>query len=501
MRKIISLLVIGVLLVTIGYHFGAESVDFESREVVFQETAVGYPESSVVPAALVSEQSDVQTLYSFNEAFTSIAESVTPSVVTITAEKVVKMPEYPGFDDDFWKFFFGFPFPRGESKTTALGSGVIVAEDGYILTNNHVVERGEKITVRLIDKREYRAEIVGTDPVTDLALIKIDAKDLSPATLGNSEIIRVGEWVLAIGSPLSENLAHTVTAGIVSAKGRSNIIGGENRYEYFIQTDAAINPGNSGGALVNIRGELIGINTAIATAGGSGNIGIGFAIPINLAKKVMKDLVEKGKVIRAWLGVYIQDIDDNKAKALKLDGRNGAIVSEVIEDSPADKAGIEIGDVIIEFDGKKVESSSHLQTLVGNSEVGEKKEVKVIRNGKEKILEVKLSERPESEEIASVGSAKSSGKLGIYVRELTPQLAKEYSYEPDEKGVIITRIESDAEAAEVLRPGDIIKRIGDKDIDNIEDYKKAIEEVEGEVALILVKRGERNFFVTLEIPK
>lgn len=499
MRKNIVLLVAGVFLVTIGYHFGSESADFESREVVFQEAGRGQYE--IESAALVSEESDAQSLYSFNEAFTSVAESVTPSVVTITAEKVVKMPEYPGFDDNFWKFFFGFPFPQGESRTTALGSGVIVTEDGYILTNNHVVERGEKIIVRLIDKREYNAEIVGTDPVTDLALIKIDAKDLTPATLGDSETIRVGEWVLAIGSPLSENLAHTVTAGIVSAKGRSNIIGGENRYEYFIQTDAAINPGNSGGALVNIRGELIGINTAIATAGGSGNIGIGFAIPIDLAKKVMKDLVEKGRVVRAWLGVYIQDVDDDKAKALKLDTREGAIVSEVVEDSPADKAGIEIGDVIIEFDGKKVESSSHLQTLVGNSEVGEKKKVKVIRNGKEKILEVKLSERPESEEIAAAGGAKSSEKLGIYVRELTPQLAEEYGYDSEEKGVIITRIESGTEAAKVLRPGDIIKRIGDKDIDSIEDYKKAIEEVEGEVVLILIKRGERNFFVTLEIPE
>ncbi|HOO15429.1 MAG TPA: trypsin-like peptidase domain-containing protein, partial [Candidatus Marinimicrobia bacterium] len=377
MKRKIGIVIGGILLVALG--FTIASIIIRPGKVVFYEDK-NSGMTTFRPAA-VAAGDDIPSLQAFNDAFVQIAESVTPSVVTITTEKVIKTNlrrDFPGFPDDdlFWRFF---GFPQGEMRSRALGSGVIVDQKGYILTNNHVVERGEKISVKLIDNREFKAKIVGTDPLTDLAVIKIDAKDLQPAILGDSDALRVGEWVLAIGSPFSENLAHTVTAGIVSAKGRSGVINNTN-YESFIQTDAAINPGNSGGALVNIRAELIGINTAIATAGMSqGNVGIGFAIPINLAKKVMTDLIEKGKVVRAWLGVVIGDVDENIAKSLGIESRQGAIISEVVKDSPAEKAGLKVGDVIKEFDGKKIKDSAHLRTLVSTSEVGKPKTLVVLR--------------------------------------------------------------------------------------------------------------------------
>ncbi len=505
MKKIISLVAGSVILVIIGYFIGTAFLKPEPEHVVLYKSIPQEQKVAVVPAAFVGSETEIPSLQAFNEAFVKIAKDVNPSVVTITTEKVIKTrmnPVFPGFgDDDFFKQFFNLPEGWGERKATALGSGVIVDEKGYILTNNHVVEKGEKIKVELIDKREYKAEIIGTDPRTDLAVIKIKAKDLKPAILGDSDNLKVGEWVLAIGSPFSENLAHTVTAGIVSAKGRSNIIPGAS-YESFIQTDAAINPGNSGGALVNIRGELIGINTAIATNGATaGNLGIGFAIPINLSKKIMTDLIEKGKVIRAWLGVKIQPVDDRTAKAMKLDTRNGALIAEVVEDSPAEEAGIKIGDVIIKFDGKEVKDPSHLQNLASNSEVGKVKDLVVIRGKKERKLKVKLGELPESIKTASKSTDKSFSKLGIQVEELTPYLAQEYGYDSADKGVIVTTVDSESEAARVLRPGDILQRIVDKEIHTISDYKEAINDASGEYILVLVKRRNDTFFVTLEVPK
>jgi len=505
MKKSVGLLLGSVILVITGYYIGTGFFKPEPEHVVLYESAPQEQKMAVVPAAFISNGTETPSLQAFNEAFVKIAKNVNPSIVTITTEKVIKTrvnPVFPGFgDDDFFRKFFDLPEGWSERKATTLGSGVIVDKKGYILTNNHVVEKGEKIKVKLIDKKEYKAEIIGTDPRTDLAVIKIKAKDLKPAILGDSDALKVGEWVLAIGSPFSENLAHTVTAGIVSAKGRSNIIPGAS-YESFIQTDAAINPGNSGGALVNIRGELVGINTAIATNGAvSGNLGIGFAIPINLAKSVMSDLIEKGKVIRAWLGVKIQPVDDRTARAMKIDTRDGALIAEVVEDSPAEESGIKVGDVIIKFDGKKVEDPSHLQNLVSNSEIGKVKDLVVIRGKKERKLKVKLGELPESIETASRSTGKSFSKLGIQVEELTPYLAQEYGYDSDDEGVIVTRIDRESEAARVLRPGDIIQRIGDKKTIDMSDYKNALEDVSGEFILVLIKRKSGTFFVTLEVPK
>jgi len=502
-RKPILLITGAVLLMLMGIFIGQQYLRMTPERVVLYEAAQKAPNTATFRHAsyTAGDNSQLPSILDLNEAFVNIAETVNPSVVTIITEKVVKMRGnqiFPGMDDDLFYRFFGVP-PETERRGTALGSGVIVDKKGYILTNNHVVEQGTEILVRLIDNREFKAEIIGTDPKSDLAVIKIKADGLTPIVLGDSDILRIGEWVLAIGSPFSDNLDHTVTAGIVSAKGRSNIINSGN-YESFIQTDAAINPGNSGGALVNAHGELVGINTAIATNGGAGNLGIGFAIPVNLAKKVLTDLIEHGKVIRAWLGVSIQNIDDRTAKAMKLEDRFGVLIGSVVDDGPAKKAGIQVGDVIIEFDGVKIKNSSHLQILVSNSEVGKEKEVLVLRGKKEKVFKVKLEELPGNlSGVSTLSSTDSTSKLGLTVETLTSDLARQYGLNRDEKGVVVTAIDRNSEAAQSLRPGDLIQRIGEHGIKNIDDYNGALKESAGEYILVLVKRKDATFFVTLKI--
>ncbi len=489
-----------ILLILAGILLGQLFFNSHPERVVLYESSPQNTQPAFINAAYQSgEQSKIPSLADLNEAFVSIANNVNPSVVTIITTKVVKIrgnQMFPGFDDDFFNRFFGIP-PEMEQRGTALGSGVIVDKKGYILTNNHVVEQGTEILVRLIDNREFDAEIVGTDPKSDLAVIKIKAKDLAPITLGDSDALRIGEWVLAIGSPFSDNLDHTVTAGIVSAKGRSNVINSTS-YQNFIQTDAAINPGNSGGALVNIRGELVGINTAIATTG-SGNLGVGFAIPVNLAKKVMRDLIEHGKVIRAWLGINIQNVDDKTAKAMNLESRNGVLVGGVVKDGPAEKAGVKVGDVIIRFDGTEVKNSSQLQLLVSNSDIGKEKEVVLIRGKREKSINVKLGEMPESVGQSATLSSTTQSKLGLIVDELTPALARQYGIPSNEDGVIITGIDRDSEAARSLRVGDLIQRVGDQEIRSLDDYNKALEAASGEYILVLIRRQDMTFFVTLKI--
>jgi len=498
MKRKIGIVIGGILLVAFG--FTIASLLIKPGKGVFYENRNNG--ATIRPAALLSGEQDLSSLQAFNNAFVQIAETVNPSVVTITTEKVIKnqRQSIPGFPDDelFWRFF---GMPQGEMRSTALGSGVIVDAKGYILTNNHVVEKGEKINVKLMDNREFKAEIVGTDARTDLAVIKIEAKELQPATLGDSDALRVGEWVLAIGSPFTENLDHTVTAGIVSAKGRSGVINNTN-YESFIQTDAAINPGNSGGALVNIRGELVGINAAIATSGMSqGNLGIGFAIPINLAKKVMTDLIEKGKVVRAWLGVMPNDVDEKIAKSLNIETRQGAIISEVVKDSPAEEAGLKVGDIIKEFDGKKIKDSAHLRTLVSNSEVGTTKPLLIQRGKKELTVKVKLGELPESVATTGRSNEESSSKLGIRVDEINSATARQYGINASETGVVVTGVDQDGRAARVLQVGDILKRIGEKDVRNVAEYRAALEEVKNDVVLVLVKRQNTTFFETIDLSK
>ena len=327
-------------------------------------------------------------LKQFSDQFAEIAENANPAVVTILTEKTVDMSRFQrgAPQEDLFRYFFNQPRQR-EFRSTALGSGVIIdSKKGYVITNNHVVDDVDEINIRLMDNREFEAEIIGRDPKSDLAVLKIEPDNLVQIRFGDSDELRVGELVIAVGSPFSANLSHTVTAGIVSAKGRGNIIQGD-MYEDFIQTDAAINPGNSGGALLNSSGSLIGINTAIYTNSfDSSNKGVGFAIPSNMVKQVMDDLVAYGKVVRSWIGVQIQALDESKAKALGLDSRNGALVADVVGDGPADKAGIETGDVIVEFNSQKVKTVDNLRNKVSASKPNKSYELILIRDGKKKTM-------------------------------------------------------------------------------------------------------------------
>jgi len=436
----------------------------------------------------------------FSSVFADVAEKANPAVVTITAEKVIKM------EDQFKQFgdfpFFHPQFPEQEFSSQALGSGVIVdSKLGYVLTNNHVIENAEEIQIKLIDKRIIPAKILGTDPKSDLAILQIEAKDLHQISLGNSDKLRVGEWVLAVGSPFSANLSHTVTAGIVSALGRSYVMPGNDHYENFIQTDAAINPGNSGGALLNLDGELVGINTAIATGGMErSNRGVGFAIPSNMIKKVMSDLIDKGYVVRSWLGVYIQPVEDKVARALSLSNRDGALVSDVVKDSPAEKAGLKTGDVIIEFDGQKVTDPSHLKNIVSSTAPGHNSKVSIVRDGGKKTVIVKLEEiEGETTTLATSNSKKMS--LGIEVRDITNLLAEKYKIDPESSGVLVTNIDKKSNAYEAgIRVGDIITRVGTKKVASSKDFVNFLEESKlQDSLLLLVKRGERSSYFAFEI--
>ena len=445
-------------------------------------------------ANLFAQNSVVQQ---FSKAFADVAEDAKPAVVTIITDKIMKVP-----NNDLYFFFNPYMDPNSEReyKTNALGSGVIVdSKNGYILTNNHVVEDMDNIKVKLIDKREYNAEIMGTDPKSDLAILRIEAEDLKQLKLGNSDKLRVGEWVMAVGSPFSENLSHTVTTGIVSALGRSNIIRGQS-YEDFIQTDAAINPGNSGGALLNMQGELVGINTAIATGGYErSNRGVGFAIPSNMAERIMSDLIDKGYVTRSWLGVYIQPLDADAANALEMESRDGALVTQVVEDSPAEVGGVEEGDVIINFDNRKITDPSNLRNIVSLMPPGTNSKVVVFRNGSKKILDVVLQELQDGKPIAARTTSGSS-VLGLEVKEINNALEKKYNIEDNDGSLIIVSVDPNSEAADKgLTEGDIIKRVGTQQVNSLKQFKKKekASRKKGSLLLLIKKSNGSSLFVTL----
>ena len=453
---------------------------------------------SIILSIGFSQKSIVQQ---FSKTFADVAEKVNPAVVTISTDKVIKMDRFNQYP---FNQFFGWdrgPEQQQEYRTRALGSGVIVdASKGYIITNNHVVEDMDKISVKLMDKRIFEATIVGSDPKSDLAVLQIEADDLIQVDIGNSDKLRVGEWVIAIGSPFTDNLSHTVTAGIISAMGRSDIISREN-YEDFIQIDAAINPGNSGGALVDLNGELIGINTAIATGGYErANRGVGVAIPTNMVYKVMNDLIDKGYVVRGWLGVAIQEIDDSYAKALGLDTRDGALISNVANSSPADNAGLITGDVILEFNDVSINNSSHLKNVVSSSEPGKRYKVDIIRDGRRKSIYVKLGELPNEPQMAFMPNDKSS-TLGITVQDLNSSLRKHYNLSQDDDGVVVTEMDNDSEAYRSgIREGDIIIRVGTNNVRNSNDFKDLIRTSSRKnTVLLLVKRNDVSRFYALEI--
>ena len=453
---------------------------------------------SIIISIGFSQKSIVQQ---FSKTFADVAEKVNPAVVTISTDKIIKMDRFNQYP---FNQFFGWdrnPSQEQEYRTRALGSGVIIdAAKGYIVTNNHVVEDMDKISVKLMDKRIFEATVVGSDPKSDLAVLQIEADNLSQVDIGDSEKLRVGEWVIAIGSPFSDNLSHTVTAGIISAMGRSDIISREN-YEDFIQIDAAINPGNSGGALVDLNGKLIGINTAIATGGYErSNRGVGFAIPVNMVNKVMNDLIDKGYVVRGWLGVAIQEIDDSYAKALGLDTRDGALISNVANSSPADNAGLITGDVILEFNDVSINNSSHLKNVVSSSEPGKRYKVDIIRDGRRKSIYVKLGELPNEPQMAFMETEKSS-TLGITVQDLNNSLRKHYNLSPDDDGVLVTEMDKNSEAFRSgIREGDIIIRVGTNNVRDSNDFKDLIRTSSRQnTVLLLVKREDVSRFYALEI--
>ena len=451
--------------------------------------------ASLITSNLFSQNSVVQQ---FSDSFANVAEEAKPAVVTIITDKIMKVP-----NNDLYFFFNPYMDPNGEReyKTNALGSGVIVdARNGYIITNNHVVEDMDNIKVKLFDKREYKAEIMGTDPKSDLAILKIKADNLRQLKLGDSDKLRVGEWVMAVGSPFSENLSHTVTTGIVSAMGRSNIIRGQS-YEDFIQTDAAINPGNSGGALLNMKGELIGINTAIATGGyEKSNRGVGFAIPSNMTERIMSDLIDKGYVTRSWLGVYIQPLDADAAKALEMNSRDGALVTQVVGDSPAELGGVQEGDVIIRFDNKNITDPSNLRNIVSLMPPGSKSDVVVFRNGSKKILSVVLKELEDGKQVAVKSNSSNESVLGLELKEINRDLMEKYNIDEDDGKIVIVSVDVNSEAADKgLVEGDVIKRVGTQQVNSLKEFKKKekASRKRGSLLLLVKKNDGSSRFVTL----
>jgi serine protease Do len=435
--------------------------------------------------------------------FADLAEQLKPAVVNISTTQVAKGPQRrsPGGPsprpfgerspyEEFFERFFGGRNPQRELRRSSLGSGFIINKDGHIVTNNHVVENATDIKVALSDKEEFDAKVVGRDPKTEVALIKIEAKrDLPVAPLGNSDQLRVGEWVVAIGNPFG--LGHTVTAGIASAKGR---IIGASAFDDFIQTDASINPGNSGGPLFNMNGEVVGINTAIVASGQ----GIGFAIPTNLAKEVLPQLREKGRVTRGWFGVQVQRVTPALAQSFGLERARGALVAEVQSNSPAERAGIQQGDVIVAFKNQTIEEMDELPRVVANTPPGTEVDVRLIRKGQEQTARVKVGEMPEEQRQTAVGGGSPEAQLGMAVEELPPDLARSLGL-PDGQGVVVIDVEEGSPADEVgMRRGDVILEVNQKRVATLQDYRAALVPVEGaKSVLFLIRRGDSVVYVAV----
>jgi serine protease Do len=472
--------------------------------------SVGVALNTSAPAK--SPEPRAATLRAFSDAFADVAAQAKPSVVTIYSEKTVKMPrwEFPfGEDFPFRRFFENpdDPQPRRrqpkqyEFKQTGMGSGVIVDKAGHILTNNHVIDDTDEIKVKLANGATYDAEIIGTDRRTDLAVVKIKGQlppDLTPAVLGQSEALRVGEWVLAIGAPFG--FEQTVTAGIISAKGRNRIGSDRDLYEDFIQTDASINRGNSGGPLMNLHGEVIGINTAIISPVGQ-NAGIGFAIPIDMAQRVLQQLLTSGKVTRGFLGIGIQDLNPDLAKHFGVSTGKGALVSSIGPDTPAEKAGLKVGDLIVRYNGKDIEDTSHLRNLVAGTDPGTKTDLVVRRDGKERTLAIIVGQLPDTQTVAS-GPAKPSDKrtaqLGITVEPLTDRQADALGYEKQEALVVAEVAEDSVAEQEGIRPGDLILEVNRQTVASVKDFAGAIDGAKDSV-LLLVKNKAGSRFVILPL--
>ena len=433
-------------------------------------------------------------------SFAPVVKKVLPSVVTITSARMVKTGFQEGDDGipPMFRQFFGDPdnggghsrMPR-QQKEQGLGSGVIVSPNGYILTNNHVVDHATTVTVIMPDKHEYNARVVGADPKTDLAVLKVDAGSLEPITIGDSDKVQVGDYVLAVGNPFG--VGKTVTMGIVSATGRANL--GIEDYEDFIQTDASINPGNSGGALVNDRGELIGINTAILANGSEGNQGIGFAVPVGVARKVMDQIVETGKVTRAYLGVMAQEVTPSIAKAFHEPEVRGALIGDVTPNSPAQKAGLEKGDIILDIDGKPVNSSAELRMHVSLMAPGTKVNVKVFRDGAEKTLPLTLAEMPtETARNEQPENSSEDALEGITVENVTAQTARQLRLPATATGVVVTNVDPAGKAADSgLKRGDVIQEVNHKPVRNTSDFESAMRNATDATLLLVNRQGSTMY--------
>jgi serine protease Do len=454
---------------------------------------------AVAPAAATT----VPEPASLVTGFAPVVERALPAVVNISSSRTVKTngtPATPFLNDPFFRQFFGdqfgqqFQVPR-ERRERSLGSGVILTADGYILTNNHVVDKASDIKVSLSDKREFKARLVGTDKKTDIAVLKIEATGLPVLALGDSDKTRVGDIVLAIGDPFG--VGETVTMGIVSATGRGNL--DIEDYEDFIQTDAAINPGNSGGALIDARGELVGINTAILAGGGGGNQGIGFAIPIDLARQVMDQILKNGHVVRGYLGVMIQPVTPALAKAFGLADVKGALVGDVTKDSPAARAGLAKGDVIVALNGQPVNDSLELRLKVAQTAPGTEVRFTIRRDGQEKDVTVKLGELPEKAQAAAGGEAAGSPLAGVKIEDLTPDIAEQVGVARGTLGVVVDSVADGSPAADAgLRRGDVVEEVNHRGVPNTAAFDRAVREAGTKPVLLLVNRQGTTQFVVVE---
>ncbi len=456
------------------------------------------------PAPLLAQDDDdIALLDRSAKAFAAVVKKAGPAVVHVAVEKSVSSQRGQGqhpfefFNDPFFERFFGPQFrqprqqPRQHRRQGA-GSGFIIASDGFILTNNHVVEGADKITVRLSDKREFQGKIIGTDPQSDVAIIKIDGNNLPVLPLGNSDQLEVGEWVIAIGSPFELN--QTVTVGVVSAKGRNRM--GINDYENFIQTDAAINPGNSGGPLLNIHGEAVGMNTAIFSRSG-GYMGIGFAIPINMAKGIKEQLLTAGKVTRGWLGVSIQDVNEDLAKSFGLDKAKGILIAEVMNDSPAAKGGLLPGDVLIAMDNLPLADVADLRNKIAMTPPKTKIILDIVREGKKKKISLNIGEKPDTPQVSRTTDSPLD-KMGLSLQDLTSELADQFGYSKSQ-GVLIADVTPDSPAGRVgLQAGQLIEEVNKVRVHNINELKKALKKAKNPNQVLLrIRSGDFSQYVVL----